>query len=53
MTIVENKYDDHESLASSPELQRCIVQQKLIAELGAAALQGGLSFDQLLHGAAG
>ena len=49
MPIVEYKQDEPEALTSSPELQRRIVQQKLLAELGVTALQGGLSFDQLLH----
>jgi two-component sensor histidine kinase len=52
MPIVEYKHDEPEALTSSPELQRRILQQKLLAELGVTALQGGLSFDQLLHEAA-
>jgi two-component sensor histidine kinase len=52
MPIVEYKHAEPEVLASSPELQRRILQQKLLAELGVTALQGGLSFDQLLHEAA-
>jgi two-component sensor histidine kinase len=52
MPIVEYKHDEPEALTSSPELQRRILQQKLLAELGVTALQGGLSFDQLLYEAA-
>jgi two-component sensor histidine kinase len=52
MPIVEYKQYEPEALTSSPELQRRIVQQKLLAELGVTALHGGLSFDQLLHEAA-
>jgi len=52
MPIAEYKQDEPEVLTSSPELQRRIVQQKLLAELGVTALQGDLSFDQLLHEAA-
>jgi two-component sensor histidine kinase len=52
MPIVEYKHDEPEALTSSPELQRRILQQKLLAELGVTALHGGLSFDQLLHEAA-
>jgi two-component sensor histidine kinase len=52
MPIVEYKHDEPEGLTSSPELQRRILQQKLLAELGVTALRGGLSFDQLLHEAA-
>jgi two-component sensor histidine kinase len=52
MPIVEYKHDEPETMASSPELQRRILQQKLLAELGVTALQGVLSFDQLLNEAA-
>jgi len=52
MPIVEFKRDEPEALTSSPELQRRIVQQKLLAELGVVSLHGGLSFDHLLQEAA-
>jgi two-component sensor histidine kinase len=52
MPIVEYKHDEPEALASSPELQRRILQQKLLAELGVTALHGGVGFEQLLHEAA-
>jgi two-component sensor histidine kinase len=52
MPIVEYKHGEPEDLTSSPELQRRILQQKLLAELGVTALHGGVSFDELLHEAA-
>jgi hypothetical protein len=38
MPIVEYKHGEPEGLTSSPELQRRILQQKLLAELGVTAL---------------
>jgi two-component sensor histidine kinase len=51
MPIVECKPDGLEPSALSPDLERHIRQQKLLAELGVTALQGG-SFNQLLDDAA-
>jgi two-component sensor histidine kinase len=51
MPIVECKPDGLEPSALSPDLERHIRQQKLLAELGVTALQGG-SFGQLLDDAA-
>jgi two-component sensor histidine kinase len=51
MPIVEYKPNGVEPSAPSPELQRRIRQQKILAELGVTALQGA-SFNQLLDDAA-
>jgi len=52
MPIVEYKHDPIASSALPSDLERRILQQKLLAELGVAALQSGLSFNQLLDEAA-
>jgi two-component sensor histidine kinase len=51
MPIVESKPDGIEPSAVSPDLERRIRQQNLLAELGVRALQGA-SFKQLLDDAA-
>jgi hypothetical protein len=51
MPIVEHKPDGIEAPALSPDLERRIRQQNLLAELGVTALQGA-SFNQLLDDAA-
>jgi two-component sensor histidine kinase len=51
MPIIEHKPDGVEPSALSPELERRIRQQNLLAELGVMALQGA-SFNQLLDAAA-
>jgi two-component sensor histidine kinase len=52
MPIVEYKDAPIDAAAVPPDLQRRIRQQKLLAELGVKALQGGVSFKQLLDEAA-
>jgi two-component sensor histidine kinase len=51
MPIVEYKHDPIESSASSPEVERRVQQQRLLAELGVTALQG-VRFNHLLDEAA-
>jgi two-component sensor histidine kinase len=51
MPVVESKPDGTELSAQSPDLERRIRQQNLLAELGVTALQG-VSFNQLLDAAA-
>jgi two-component sensor histidine kinase len=52
MPIVEYKHEPFERSASPADLERCIRQQKLLAELGVTALHAGMRFDHLLDEAA-
>jgi two-component sensor histidine kinase len=51
MPIVEYRHDPIDSFALSPEVERRLRQQKLLAELGVTALQGA-KFNHLLDAAA-